>query len=328
MTTQDVRIFFILSSKLHRTAIQIFRRSYPQVSWRNKGEELHYNESKIRTFSTQKTMSDEFESSLLPQLVLPSDDSCDLACASLYDIWVVVKPGNLERSYFVESSSGVLYPVREDNCRSPHISIQSKWDNNSCCWVKAGGEVGSTDPFVHSDGQKLLPRDITAWNKNPVISKETFVCRYLPNGSRTLNVDKATMQLFSGEAVDPKQRVVTRMIEYTDNDKLIVEKVTEIFSDDRTDGLISRIRAPLEMSYLETFSTKNSIRERKVVDGEFICVKWHRKARMDGMIERVEDTKESTITENFLDRKDYLEKRVIKFTPGGSMHLASIEVIT
>lgn len=222
--------------------------------------------------------------------------------------WVHVKPGkrkdlDLDGScYFVESSSGVLYPVKKDDCVSPYISIQSKLSNNE---------------HTHLAGNITIE----------TLSKEAFNSLYLPNGRRTLNVDKATIQLFSGEAVDPTERVVTRMIEYTDQDKLIAEKVTEIFSDCRRDGLISRIRFPLEMSFKETFSTKNSICERYEVEGVLICAKWHRKARMDGLIERVEDKIESTITENFLDRKDCLEKRVIKFLPGHSMELSGIEEI-
>ncbi len=213
--------------------------------------------------------------------------------------WVHVKPGkrtDLDGSYFVESSSGVLYPVKEAGCASPYISIQSKWNSNEQTHLAT------------------LP-------------KEAFNSLYIPNGRRTLNVDKATIQLFSGEAVDPKERVVTRMIEYTDHDKLIVEKVTEIFSDCRRDGLIKRIRSPLQMSCKETFSTENSICERYEVEGELTCVKWHRKARMDGLIERVEDKIESTITEIFLDRNDRLEKRVIKFPPGNSMDISFTEIM-
>mmetsp|Transcript_20499 Transcript_20499/g.32113 ORF Transcript_20499/g.32113 Transcript_20499/m.32113 type:complete len:440 (+) Transcript_20499:109-1428(+) len=219
--------------------------------------------------------------------------------------WVHVKPGKrkeLDGSYFVETSSGVLYPVKEDGCTSPYISIQSKLDVNE---------------------QSLIPGNVT----NETLPEEAFKSLYIPNGRRTLNVDKATIQLFSGEAIDPKERVVTRMIEYTDHDKLIVEKVTEIFSDCRKNGLITRIRCPLKMSYKETFSTKNSICERYEVEGELICVKWHRKARMDGLVERVEDNIESTITENFLDRNDCLEKRVIKFAPGNCMDHSCIEEI-
>lgn len=241
--------------------------------------------------------------------------------------WVLVKPGkrgDLDGTYFIESSSGMLYPVGE-HCPSPYINIQSKW-NDKNCWVN-----GSTGNLVDSDWKKVLPRDImpAPLPKDPIISKETFLRRYLPHGRRTLNADKVTIQLFSGDAVDLQQRVVTRMIEYSDSDKVIVKKVTEIFlADDRKDGLICRTRNPLEMTYQETFSTKNSVCERKVVDGELNSVKWHRKARIDGLVERVEDKKESTITENFLDRTDGLEKRVIKFTPGDWMDLASIEEIT
>ncbi len=218
--------------------------------------------------------------------------------------WVHVKPGkrtDLDGSYFVESSSGVLYPVKEVDCTSPYISIQSKLNNNE---------------QTHLSGNTSIE----------TLPKEAFNSLYIPNGRLTLNVDKATIQLFSGEAVDPKERVVTRMIEYRDHDELIVEKVTEIFSDCRRDGLIRRIRSPLQMSCKETFSTKNSICERHEVEGELICVKWHRKARMDGLIERVEDKIESTITENFLDRNDCLEKRVIKFPPGHSLDLSFTEI--
>lgn len=242
--------------------------------------------------------------------------------------WVLVKPGNrgdLDRSYFVESSSGVLYPVGE-HCPSPYINIQSKW-NHKNCWVN-----GSNEFLVDSDWREVLPKDIMPLPlpKAPFISKETFLRRYLPSGRRTLNLYKVKLELFSGEGVDLQQRVVTRMITYLDSDKVIVKKVTEIFAaDDRKDGLICSVRTPLEMSFQETFSTKNSICERKVVDGgEFNSVKWHRKARIDGLVQRVEDKKESTITENFLDRMDCLEKRVIKFTPGDGMDLASIEEIT
>lgn len=230
--------------------------------------------------------------------------SLDIPSSPGLHYWVHVKPGkrkDLDGSYFVECSSGVLYPVKGDNCTSPYITIQTKLNNNK---------------QTHLAGNTSIE----------TLSKKAFNSVYIPNGRRTLNVDKATIQLFSGEAVDPKERVVTRMIEYSDHDKLIVEKVTEIFSDCRRDGLTRRIRCPLKMSYKETFSTKNSICERYEVEGELICVKWHRKARMDGLIERVEDKIESTITEIFLDRNDCLEKRVIKFSPGHSMDLSFTEI--
>jgi polyhydroxyalkanoate synthesis regulator phasin len=232
-------------------------------------------------------------------------DRIDLHC------WVLVKSSCkrdlTEGSCFVEPSTGIIYPLDQD------VPYNSMWCafNDKNYWVNASNsDVCLTDDI--SPWLKVLPNIAPFSHVSKIeILSEQYALRYPPSGKRCLLLDKAKIEYF-GDSIDP-QGLATRISQFEDDDQTVVVQITELFSPNtRDDHLIQRIRRPLDMSFVETYSMKNphSVVKRSETASRR-TIKFHPKSRSDGLIERVEDIG-TFITETFHDRSDSLIQRVVE----------------
>jgi len=127
-------------------------------------------------------------------------------------------------------------------------------------------------------------------------------------------LEKAKIELF-GDNVDP-QGVANRVTQYEDTARTVALETIEIFSPThRTDHMIKRTRRPNMHHEYFSVQQEHFITERMEVAGKMSSLKFLPKARVDGLVERIEQVEEngtsSIITEHFHNRSDNLVRREI-----------------
>jgi len=153
-----------------------------------------------------------------------------------------------------------------------------------------------------------------SWTKAISLSKDKFLLRYPPSGKRVILLEKAKIELF-GDNVDP-QGVANRVTQYEDTARTVALETIEIFSPThRTDHMIKRTRRPNMHHEYFSVQQEHFITERMEVAGKMSSLKFLPKARVDGLVERIEQVEEngtsSIITEHFHNRSDNLVRREI-----------------
>lgn len=233
--------------------------------------------------------------------------------------WVLVKAGKrgINDCCFVEPSTGILYPIGG----APYSEVFSVCNDQNCL-VNIGESSLNGVEELELDTDQWMPVVLDdaapySWVNNLELPKEKYDFRYPPDGKRTINLNKAKLQLF-GKNIDPRG-VICRVLEYDDNAQTIVVQCTELFEMSRDDNMIQRTRRPLENEVVEYFSHASDMTERKILPGQLI-VNFDEKARADGLVARTSRTRAgdeigSSITEHFLNREDGLQKREVFLSP-------------
>lgn len=232
--------------------------------------------------------------------------------------WVLVRSHT--GAFFVESSTGVIYPVD----KSPYNHLYCVW-NDYNFWVNANDESKKSNfdlenrdtwvamfPGVGSDNDataEIPSAPPCSWVDIFEIPKDKFQRRYR-SGTRSISLDRAKIELF-GNGVDI-QGLQARVTIYEDEEKTILHECTEIFEpDSRMDYMIRRVREPEKMKFDELFSLKNRFSIQAVVENAGVQrgVTFYSQTRADGLRKRVEEL--GLFTEYFEHRSDCLIRRQI-----------------
>lgn len=247
------------------------------------------------------TMPWDFEVVINDDSSVKKDDDLGLHC------WVLVKPGKRELaggSCFVESSTGIIYPLNEN---MPYSQMWCAFSDKNF-WINASS--GAVPTYDFSTWLQVPGISPYSYVKRIEIPPKLLALRYPPTGRRCLLLNKAKIEYF-GKAIDP-QGVATRIITFEDEAQTIVVQVTELFYPNiRDDGLFQRIRRPFDMSCSERYCDKNpySIRERSETVSTR-TISFDSNTRSDGLVERTESIGKS-ITEHYHNRSDSLVRRVV-----------------
>ena len=229
------------------------------------------------------------------EIVIKDDCYAQKKDSSGQDIhcWVLVKSSgkrDVDNCYWVEPSTGLLYPV-DTNC--PYTCVYSIW-NDKNCWVNIGdgGRIDCEDGLDFDNTKQwisVLPdaysTPVHSWANPIILSKDKHLLRYPTDGRLTICLNRAKIELY-GENVDP-QGVMTRVVQYEDTARTIVVECTELFSSRRrSDCLVKRIRLPKGNLCSEYFSVSNAmfVTERTEVAGKMSCIKFQPKTRVDGLV--------------------------------------------
>ncbi|KAJ3116479.1 hypothetical protein HDU96_009564 [Phlyctochytrium bullatum] len=246
-----------------------------------KGGVVKYKEERKRQQELKEVEQRRLE--LERQRALLNEDDDELKGLRIH-AWVLVLPGKREiaEAFFIEPSTGKIYPTDNDNYLGVESGIQfdlgdnSKWEFVLLENVQPGNPSKTSDNLAENDNSSEdededektseildLP---PSWVDKIVISKEQYESR-CPLGSKVITYKNARHEIFAD--YHRTDGMVSRLTFFADDIKGFFGEIREKFRN-RRDKLVERVRVPHLGKVQEYFDPgrPHGLKEHVMVDEE------------------------------------------------------------
>lgn len=282
---------------------------------------LGENETKI-------FLNSELERKLMAKKTIDANDDENQSTSGVH-CWVLIRSNErcpLSRSgeFFIEPTTGTLYSLNKWN---PYRKIFAIW-NQMNYWINLNSSNCSKFDFTSSNDWKpvfyncacgenvrskddRLPFDPPlSWVQKLNLPSDLDNSKYPTNGSRTYIMRNMKVELYSN--FTHKQNLLIRVSKFKDKEQLQLSCCSERYGQQRSDGLLLRIRLLQEHCLYEKFAQENkyTIDTWTESTGKRRRIVFHSKSRLDNLM-AYDETFGQRIVHEYDGRRDRLSRRIV-----------------